>query len=353
MEQIKNKEQLALFIQNFFDNENNVLYIKEKLENKTNKQRVFARFFGNLLNFVVATRSTLIADEVFDKLFESKDYTPFLAGKEIVSALTEQFKKENITPTTQNILSRFKHNFVDNGFYMHAFNNAFEKHIKTNGANAKVALEFDESKSRLSTYIDYPYAAKSYRFFVSGKYEILLNYGIQSPEWFYNLVRDPDVFYHKDQNRAYNKIMDNVKNSHLKTDDETFKVLSEDAKKLTKILLDKKNRISVAVIDKKLKTEDGSRVFPDYLENDSFEERHFEEAELNKFAEKNALQKDKVETIGSYFEYLISQYALYETSTYHQINQKDLARFTLPDLQKFALKENVNTQSLNQIALEF
>lgn len=336
---LKDKQQLANYITELFQSEHTLGLFKKHFSDSTKKEQRPYKFFGNILNYLVITRNGNLNE---DQLKQITKYSLEPNDLELGTILANELKKSlvnnNITPTSENVLKLFKNNFIDNGFYIHAFNGANYNIISNNGLNGKHTFMKNEINT-LDKYLRYDYDVSSYKVFATNNYHLLYYYGNLSPEWLYYYVnKNSNCIFNKDKKHAIVNILEFANSIKPLTPEQKAELTAASETVLNHYF--SSSSFGLAIIDKYLpSTTFGNRVFNRYDEEEPINPEDFNFNVLisklknhsiysNKYFNNNNLSENQA--LGLCIMYLKNKYSTYEVSTICNIEPKDMAIATLP-----------------------
>ncbi len=352
---IKNKQQLASAITDFFNNKDVCNQIASFFESNNIENRRMSHIFGGILIYMVATREKNILPKTLSKLIEqnyNKNY--FNSGELVAERLLMQLKAKNKNATKNDVLALFKQNFIDNGFYMHACNKTIEQSILENGLISKAGV-LSKDREFIDKYIDYEYDYRSYRLYVTSNYNTLYSYGALSPEWLFNNIKDENIMINRDAKLAKQTILSKAMSSNQ------FK--SEDLPQLKNSINNvvnfyfKEKGFNIVIIDKNLADEHGNRVFNRYDEEEEVNLQDFDfDNVLEKANRMMGFKKEKASNVvthkaeetdsfnnfaklensenlndfGTIIDFLVNKYSTHELTTIKGVLPQDLSLANIP-----------------------
>lgn len=335
---LNDKNELANCITNIFSSPQTITLLQEFFSGNNPSKARPDRFFGNLLNYLVITRNGSINSDTLKSIIShTLQPNDLQFGTLLANSLKQQLADQNIAPTNDNVLAQFKTNYIDNGFYMHAFNGANYESISQNGLigkNSFMKKEFDV----LSRYLRYDYDLNSYRVFATDNYSLLYNYGNLSPEWLYYYVnKNSDCLFFKDKQLSLSNMTDFANSIRPLNDDQLKELITAGNKVLDHYF--SSDFFGLAIIDKYLQsTTYGNRVFNRYDEEEPINLSDFisqsvvskvtQYIDYNKYFANGNVSEER--SLGLCIMYLKNKYTTYEVSTICNIEPKDMAIATLP-----------------------
>lgn len=335
--EIKNKQDLASAITNFFKDERNLNLIKNYLKNE--KTVKLGAIIGNVIHYFVLSRNSNLEQTDFEQIIKGTiENNELSLGKVYVKHLKNYLLQKNIEPSETNVLRLFKKHHIDNGFYMHAFNGATIPIIKEKGLSGKNNF-LSNQRQVMSRYLRYDYDVSSYKIFATDYYALLNGYGNVSPEWlFYFLNKNSDCVRNRDKNQALNTIVEYAKICKPNITENEIAKLIESSKVVLDHYMQEKD-YGIVIMDKNLKI-NGKKVFNRYQEEEPVNDDDFD-FDLYKDNIKNVFNKKYFEKELSTDELLalgvmglLTKYTVYEVSTIFDIEPSDFEIATVPIYKK-------------------
>ena len=333
---IKNNNELANTITNYFHNNAVQEQIASFFERNGEARTRMSAIMGNIITYFVATRSEqLLPQDLHTIMVESTQSYGLGNGPLIVKAIKKQLQETQGIVTANDILNKLKENYIDNGFYMHAFSKVNAQSVQTLGLRSHHNL-LNKEKEHLLTYIPYEWHETSYRVFATNNYHSLYKYGLCSPEWLYNCVGNDEAMKSKNNHMALEHIMERAK-QHPGAKPETLISIEASAKTALDYYFNDKG-FAIAVFDRNIK-KDGYTMFrcehyEPVVEKD-FDISTYANKASDEFFVKHYLGTDnptEQDILAGATKFLLNKYSETEASSCYSVEPHQLSVAIMPDL---------------------
>lgn len=344
---LNNKNDFAVFVTNFFKNDDVQEQLQQFLQLKPEYNKKAGKVMGVLFTYLVSTRNEQITPQTLNELcVYACENNNFMAGQLVIEELMKQCKAKNPTATYDDALALFRHNYIENGFYMHACSLQSAREIQKHGLLAH-SKHLQEEKQSILSHIHYPYHEKSFYAFATGDYNVLYNYGVHSPEWLSYCVNDQQTMASKNKDQAMELILQNAHQMYNLTS-ERKELLQSQAKTVLDFYFTEPG-FAVVIMDKQVAGNNGEPMFRNYDEEQPIEpelfsmEHYMGKKESDYFLHYYLPPRTPVSTpnlMGAAVNYLVQKYSIYEVKSWQSVPANKLAVAELSTV--FTLQQQTN-----------
>lgn len=334
---MNNREQFANFLSNLFANKTYMQQIAKSTVKIHGSLEKIGASVGRVITFYSTTRSKQVDVNLLWQMLECTEQG---FAKLMTKQIGIELQKQNITPSTNNILKVLQHNLT-NSFYMHATHKRHLDSILANGFDRNIR-PLEQEKQFFSRLFDYEYNYRSNRLYVTNCYNILYDYGVFSPEWLTFAFDNKDVVRFRQKNKAM-KLLGKKAQAHIATKEGAEKA-KQYVKNVCNYYFTSPQEVVVVLFDRLLKDQYGDRAFNRYNEEeDSFDSSTFTYEFLQKRLQMSANPQKSIFEDEQAFEFaamstdkLIGRTTNHEFSTLSKIPPKDFSVALLPSFATFA-----------------